>query len=88
MGKIKDEEVGTPVQGDLILASSNATTPPYGTRNLDIDDIDDYFSSRRFLSVPSTSSSSGVAGSIRIDSDYVYICVATNTWKRAAIATW
>ena len=37
---------------------------------------------------PTTASSSGTAGDIRYDADYVYICIATNTWKRAAIATW
>ena len=37
---------------------------------------------------PSTASSTGSAGDIRYDSGYVYICVATNTWKRAALTTW
>ena len=30
----------------------------------------------------------GTAGEIRYDSNYIYICVATNTWKRVAIDTW
>ena len=37
---------------------------------------------------PATASSTGSAGDIRYDSGYVYICVATDTWKRAALATW
>ena len=37
---------------------------------------------------PSTASSAGTAGDIRYDSSYVYICIATNTWKRAALTTW
>jgi len=37
---------------------------------------------------PATSSSTGTAGWIAYDSNYVYVCVATNTWKRAAISTW
>ena len=37
---------------------------------------------------PSTASSTGSAGDIRYDSGYVYICVATDTWKRAALTTW
>lgn len=37
---------------------------------------------------PTTASSSGTTGDIRYDADYVYICIATNTWKRAALATW
>ena len=32
---------------------------------------------------PATASSTGSAGDIRYDSGYVYICVATDTWKRA-----
>jgi len=38
--------------------------------------------------VPSTASSTGVAGTIAWDSGFIYICTATNTWKRVAIATW
>ena len=37
---------------------------------------------------PASASSTGVAGDIRYDSGYVYIAVATNTWKRAALTTW
>jgi hypothetical protein len=37
---------------------------------------------------PATASSSGTAGDIRYDADYIYVCTATNTWKRAALATW
>jgi len=37
---------------------------------------------------PASATSTGTAGEVRYDSGYVYICVATNTWKRAALATW
>ena len=37
---------------------------------------------------PVTATSTGSAGDIRYDADYVYICIATDTWKRAALATW
>ena len=37
---------------------------------------------------PSTASSAGTAGQIAWDSGYVYVCVATNTWKRANLSTW
>jgi hypothetical protein len=39
-------------------------------------------------STPESATSTGVAGTVLWDSGYVYICVATNTWKRAAISTW
>jgi len=37
---------------------------------------------------PSTATSTGTAGEIRYDAQYIYICVATDTWKRVAISTW
>jgi hypothetical protein len=39
-------------------------------------------------STPASASASGTAGTIRWDASYIYVCTATNTWKRAAIATW
>jgi hypothetical protein len=38
--------------------------------------------------VPATASDSGTAGGLRWDADHVYLCVATDTWKRAALASW
>ena len=37
---------------------------------------------------PSSASSVGAAGQIAWDDNYIYVCVATNTWKRTAIGTW
>jgi hypothetical protein len=38
--------------------------------------------------VPASASAAGNEGQIAWDADYIYICTATNTWKRVAIATW
>lgn len=38
--------------------------------------------------VPASASATGSAGQIAWDADYIYVCTATNTWKRVAIATW
>jgi hypothetical protein len=38
--------------------------------------------------VPGAADDPGVAGTISWDADHIYICIATNTWKRVAIATW
>ena len=38
--------------------------------------------------VPATATSTGTTGQIAYDNDYVYICTATNTWRRAALSTW
>jgi len=37
---------------------------------------------------PATATSPGNTGDIKFTADYIYVCVATNTWKRAAISTW
>lgn len=39
-------------------------------------------------STPASAGATGTTGTIVWDADYVYVCTATNTWKRAAIATW
>jgi len=38
--------------------------------------------------VPSTATSPGKPGDIVYGSDFLYVCVAPNTWKRATLATW
>lgn len=41
-----------------------------------------------YVSVPASATAAGYAGNWSADSSYLYICHATNTWKRVAIATW
>lgn len=41
-----------------------------------------------FTTVPASATATGSAGMMAYDSSYLYICTATNTWKRVAIATW
>ncbi|MDP1624116.1 MAG: hypothetical protein Q8M08_17470 [Bacteroidales bacterium] len=37
---------------------------------------------------PASATASGNAGDICWDANFIYICTATNTWKRVAISTW
>ena len=37
---------------------------------------------------PASGSAAGTAGDIAWDTDYIYVAVASNTWKRAALTTW
>ena len=37
---------------------------------------------------PASAGASGITGQISWDSNYLYVCVATNTWKRTDINTW
>lgn len=38
--------------------------------------------------VPATAAAAGTTGDIAWDTGFIYVCTATNTWKRVAIATW
>jgi len=38
--------------------------------------------------VPTANTSPGTKGQIIYDGNYIYVCVATNTWRRTSIATW
>jgi len=42
----------------------------------------------RSSQTPASASATGNAGTICWDANYIYVCTATNTWKRAALATW
>ncbi len=37
---------------------------------------------------PASASATGTAGDVCWDADYIYVCTATDTWKRVAISTW
>lgn len=69
--------VSTATAGQIYIAdgsgSGDWTTPA-------LSDID--------VAAPASAASSGTAGQIAYDTGYIYICTATDTWKRVAIATW
>jgi hypothetical protein len=49
------------------------------------------YSANTFVSntyVPSATGSAGTIGQISFDDSYVYVCVGTNSWKRANLSTW
>lgn len=83
------------VDGDMVVdtdtlfvdATNNlvgvATNAP--TQKLDVNDD----SLRvRTSKTPTSATDTGNQGQIAWDADYIYVCVATDTWKRVAIATW
>ena len=42
----------------------------------------------RTAQTPASAAAAGNQGEIAWDASFVYVCTATNTWKRAALATW
>ena len=51
-------------------------------------DIDDNKIRLRTAKTPGSATDIGNTGDICWDANYIYICTATNQWKRAAISTW
>ena len=43
---------------------------------------------QRVAKTPATAGAAGRTGQICWDADYIYVCTATNTWKKVQIATW
>jgi hypothetical protein len=40
-----------------------------------------------FVAAPSTATSAGIAGQVAFDATGLYVCTATNTWRKATLAT-
>lgn len=40
-----------------------------------------------WTTVPPTAGSAGAPGQLASDGTYLYVCTATNTWKRVAVST-
>jgi hypothetical protein len=60
-----------------------ATASP--TQKLDVNDDSVRI---RTAKTPASATATGTQGQIAWDADYVYVCTATDTWKRTALATW
>jgi hypothetical protein len=68
------------IGGTTITASGIITGNGSGLTNL---------SDRVLVSgTPASAGASGLPGQVRYDSSYLYICTATNTWRRISHATW
>jgi hypothetical protein len=75
-GRLQSGGVTVPtISSNDVLTNKSLTSPALTTPTLS-------------SSTPASASASGTTGTVVWDADYIYICTATNTWKRAAIATW
>jgi hypothetical protein len=41
-----------------------------------------------YVAAPAAATSAGKAGHLATDANYIYVCTATDTWKRVAVSTW
>ena len=71
--------------------NSNAAVSINGTGNVAVFANTGFYTTALNVTTsftPVSSSATGVAGQITWDSNYIYVCIATNTWKRSPISTW
>lgn len=68
----------------VLVLRDPSGSPSVRTVNLNI------FAANLIISntVPANSSANGLTGTIARDSNYLYVCVDTNTWKRTNLSTW
>ena len=50
--------------------------------------FEDLRSKATTTSVPTSATANGSPGQIAYDSSFLYVCTATNTWRRVAISAW
>jgi hypothetical protein len=74
-----DSIVTTALKGNVGIG----TTSPTAMLDVDSDTV-----RVRTARTPASAAAAGNAGDICWDADYIYVCTATDTWKRAAISTW
>lgn len=51
-------------------------------------DVDSDVIRVRSPQTPASAGAEGTPGMICWDSNYIYVCIAANTWKRASLTTW
>jgi hypothetical protein len=48
----------------------------------------DYLDTKPWVAVPASATATGTAGQMAYASGFLYVCVATNTWRRVALSSW
>ena len=75
-----------------IVIGTSAVGNGSNTVTIGNDDISDvHFGNGYIFSgdpAPASSSAPGETGEIRIDANFIYVCVAPNSWVRAALSSW
>lgn len=86
MAQIYSYPVVTPLTSDLIIGSRpDLLNDTQVTYNFTVASIAGTIAD---VTAPTSATSSGTAGQIATDANYIYVCTAASTWKRVAIATW
>lgn len=76
----------------LVISKLNAATYDTGSTvdNLQVNgqSVASNYKLSALNTAPASATATGVTGEIRYTATHIYVCTATNTWVRAALATW
>lgn len=70
---------GTPGVGSTVIAGASPVVL--------VDQNGNTYTASPWTTVPATATSTGTTGQLAEDGTYLYVCTATNTWKRTALTT-
>jgi hypothetical protein len=93
-GFFKGGALGTLIAGNLVTVRTPdlLNLQVAGVSKIKIDKDGNHTSVKYYVAAmntaPSSASDTGTLGEIRITATYIYVCTATNTWVRTALATW
>lgn len=76
-----------------LVGSVRPTNPGAGALNLSLSGAFEFYTGTAWMSsfvrgTPASAGASCVINDLQFDASFAYFCIATNTWKRVAIATW
>ena len=69
---------------DYVLGTD--ATGSNATKNFSLQNLIWFMNYNQLNGVPANSGADGKIGTFMMDATYLYICYATNTWRRVAIA--
>lgn len=84
---VSGADFGVDSVGNILV---NSLTIATGLRQYGINANGNFAASSITLTgaAPNTSTSTGTKGQIAVDASYLYVCTATNSWKRISLGSW
>jgi len=77
---------------NLYISNTNTSTPlikgKFDSSGGNAGSVRIYGDLQLTTKTPASATDTGTVGTITYDNDYIYICIATDTWKRVGISTW
>jgi hypothetical protein len=87
-GTLTATALSGPLTGNVTGNASGTAATVTGAAQAAITSLGTLTSLKVATSTPASASATGTAGTIAWDTGYIYVCTATDTWERVAIATW